>query len=316
MTTKSQNHFDLIVLGCGGGIDESNLSAYLISAPQKDRYVCLDAGTLMHGLKLASDAGHFSQLESNKGDLELPAYILHHHIDAYAISHPHLDHVSGMLIAAPFDNQKTIFSSPETADALLEHVFLSPLWGNFSNEGAHAIGKWDLERMQADQLYSIPNNSLEMQIFPLCHSCPNESSAFLIKNNEAYCLYFGDTSADEIEGENRLKKIYQKIKPLVQKKSLKAILIEVSFPNSRDNEKLYGHLKPSLLEQELAVLAKIVDPKNSIAALHGIKIMVNHIKPDFKTTHNSIEIIQEELGQINSYGAELIFLNQSEKYTF
>lgn len=316
MSVKSQKtDFDLIVLGSGGGIDESNLSAYLISASQKHRYLCLDAGTLMYGLKLASEAGHFNQIVSNNSDLTLPAYVLHHHIDAYAISHPHLDHVSGMLLAAPFDKNKTIFSSGETANVLMEHIFLSPMWGNFSNEGENAIGKWDLERMEINSWYTLPENPLEMQIFSLCHSCPNESSAFLIKNKEAYCLYFGDTGADVIEGENRLENIYQTIKPLIQSNQLKAILMEVSFPNSQSNKSLYGHLKPVLLEKELEALANIIDANNPETALKGLKVMINHLKPNFQKTNNSIEIIENEIRGIHHFGAEIIFLQQSEKYT-
>lgn len=316
MTAKAQNHFEMIVLGCGGGTDESNLSSYLISASQEDKYICLDAGTLMHGLRLATDAGHFSHLESKKNELELPAHILHHHIDAYAISHPHLDHINGMLLAAPFDNKKPIFASAETADAMLEHIFLSPLWGNFTDEGKDAIGKWHFERMNADQWYPILNNSLQMHIFSLCHSCPNESSAFLIKNKEAYCLYFGDTGADEIEGEDRLKRIYQEIKPLIQENKLKALLIEVSFPNHQDNLKLYGHLKPILLEKELEILANVIDSENPETALNGLKVMITHLKPNFQKTNNNIAIIENEVKEIKSFGAEIILLKQSEKYTF
>ena len=43
--------FKIIPLGVFGGIDESNLSSYLISEPSKEAYLALDAGTIHTGLK-------------------------------------------------------------------------------------------------------------------------------------------------------------------------------------------------------------------------------------------------------------------------
>ena len=42
----SAQNFKVIPLGVYGGLDESNLSAYLVSDFQKDNYLSLDAGTL------------------------------------------------------------------------------------------------------------------------------------------------------------------------------------------------------------------------------------------------------------------------------
>jgi len=43
--------FKLIPLGVKGGIDESNLSAYMLAPANSNNYVCLDAGTLHAGKK-------------------------------------------------------------------------------------------------------------------------------------------------------------------------------------------------------------------------------------------------------------------------
>lgn len=316
MNGKSQDNFELIVLGSGGGTDESNLSAYLIAAKNSDKYLCLDAGTLMHGLNLAAKAGHFDHLEHSNHQEELPAHILHNNIDAYAISHTHLDHITGMLIAAPFDNNKKIFCSPKTADELMNYIFLSPLWANFTTEGKGAIGKWELNRMDNKEWYQIPNNQLELKSFDLCHSCPNTSSAFLVKNKNTCALYFGDTGADIIEGENKLEEIFKEIAPIIQKKELKAIFIEVSFPNAQKDQHLYGHLKPSLLEGELEKLASLVNAKEKEQALAGMKIFITHLKPNYSKENNSIPLIKEEIMKMKHFGAEIIFPKQSEKHTF
>ena len=52
----SQTSFRIIPLGVKGGIDESNLSAYMIAPPGSDAYVCLDAGTLHYGIEKAIQA--------------------------------------------------------------------------------------------------------------------------------------------------------------------------------------------------------------------------------------------------------------------
>jgi len=279
MQVSGQNSFDIVALGTGGGIDESNISSYLVSVSNQDRYIALDAGTLMHGLKLAVHQGHFDHLMD--GDLETEANVLLNHIDAYCISHPHLDHIMGMMLAAPFDNHKTILASEATIDALMDHVFLSPLWGNFTTEG-NLNGKWDLRRMKEKEWNTIPNNSMKIKYYSLCHSCPNESSAFLLQNDDAYLLYFGDTGADRIENSNKLEVIFKDIAPLVQENKLKAVFLEASFPNMQNNQHLYGHMKSELIEEELKNLSILVDSENPDQALKGIKLFITHIKPDFK----------------------------------
>lgn len=316
MNGKAQENFELIVLGSGGGTDESNLSAYLLSAKNSDKYLCLDAGTLMHGLNLATKAGHFDHLEDPAHQEELPAHVLHNHINAYAISHTHLDHITGMLIAGPFDNNKKILCSPKTADELMNYIFLSSLWANFTTEGKGAIGKWELNRMNNNDWYDIPNNQLQIKSFDLCHSCPNTSSAFLVKNKDAYALYFGDTGSDIIEGEQKLEEIFKEITPLIQKKELKAIFIEASFPNSQKDQHLYGHLKPSLLESELEILATMVNTDNKEQALSGLKLFITHLKPNYSKENNSLPLIEEEIMKMKHFGAEIIFPKQSEKHTF
>jgi len=49
----AQNSFKVIPLGVKGGLDESNLSAYLIAPEGSDTYVCLDAGTIYNGVAKA-----------------------------------------------------------------------------------------------------------------------------------------------------------------------------------------------------------------------------------------------------------------------
>jgi 3',5'-cyclic-nucleotide phosphodiesterase len=48
-----QPSFRLVPLGVKGGIDESNLSAYMLAPANSNNFVCLDAGTLHFGIEKA-----------------------------------------------------------------------------------------------------------------------------------------------------------------------------------------------------------------------------------------------------------------------
>src|SRR5690348_1096214 len=79
----SQTSFKVIPLGVKGGIDESNLSAYMIAPAGSDAYVCLDAGTLHYGIVKAIQAKLLPGTS---------AEVLKKNIKGYLISHAHLDH--------------------------------------------------------------------------------------------------------------------------------------------------------------------------------------------------------------------------------
>src|ERR1700744_2188556 len=52
--------FRLVPLGVKGGIDESNLSAYMLAPRGSDHCICLDAGTLHYGIEKAVANSVFS----------------------------------------------------------------------------------------------------------------------------------------------------------------------------------------------------------------------------------------------------------------
>ena len=101
--------FDLVVLGALGGIQDGNLSASLIHPHGDNRGVTCDAGTLVNGLRVAEEKGAFA-------DVTVPAdspqsrvgYMLTNAIKGYLISHAHLDHVAGLIVASPDDSKKPI----------------------------------------------------------------------------------------------------------------------------------------------------------------------------------------------------------------
>jgi 3',5'-cyclic-nucleotide phosphodiesterase len=101
--------FTVIPLGVRGGLDESNLSAYLVAAEGTTDYVCLDAGTLYTGIKKAIDNGTLPPPVST---------VLRSSIKDYFISHPHLDHVAGLILNSPDDSTKNIYGLPSCLHVL------------------------------------------------------------------------------------------------------------------------------------------------------------------------------------------------------
>ncbi|HDV5710376.1 TPA: 3',5'-cyclic-nucleotide phosphodiesterase [Legionella pneumophila] len=295
--------FEILPLGVYGGLKDGNLSAYLIKGIESKNYAALDGGTLVHGLEVAVD----KQSLRNKNIDDL----LQKHIPAYLISHAHLDHVMGLVIAQPELREKqTIMAREETMQALQKNIFNWSVWGNFGDSGE--IPHLNYQHYQTIPLLewvAIPDTDLHVKVFPLSHG-GMASSAFLIRYKTEYALYFGDTGADRIEKSTNMENIWKEIAPLIRNRQLHAIMLECSFLNSQPDDKLFGHLKPNLFMSELRYLASIVDPFDSRNSLRGLPVVVTHIKPglaDFSNTNEDTEKkVINELSQENDIGVELI----------
>ncbi len=292
--------FTVVPLGVKGGSDESNLSAYMIAAAGSSNYICADAGTLTAGLEKAVTKGIFH------GSTQ---HILRHNIKGYLISHGHLDHLAGMILNSPDDTAKNIYAMPYVTDVLKNNYFTWQSWANFTNEGDKpALGKYTYIPLEENKEIELIGTSLGMQAFELSHSNPYKSTAFLLNNNGQYLLYLGDTGADENEHSQQLHKLWQHIAPLVKSGALKAIFIEVSFPDAQPVKQLFGHLSPKWLMQEMHVLAKLA----SKTTLQKVSIVVTHIKPN----GNNEKIITQELQFENDLGLRLVYPRQAQVLHF
>lgn len=288
--------FTIIPLGVKGGLDESNLSSYMVAANGSEGYICLDAGTLNAGLQKAIQNGLFATYNAET--------IQKKYIQAYFISHGHLDHLAGLVLNAPNDITKPIYAFPSVIDVLRNNYFTWKSWANFANEGEPPIlNKYIYKPLVAQQEIEVPNTSLHVSTFSLSHVNPYESSAFLVRNNNDYLLYLGDTGADTVEKSTKLKNLWSAVAPLISANKLKAIFIEVSFDNSMPDKALFGHLTPKLLMQELNKL-------NSIAAdnLKNVKIFITHIKP----CANCNENIKSQISLANNLGLNMLYPEQGK----
>jgi len=295
--TQHKTAFTVIPLGVKGGLDESDLSAYMVAPAGSNDYICLDAGTLYAGIQKAVDNSILSGSVSN---------ILKTRIKGYCISHPHLDHVAGLIINSPDDTAKTIYGMPYTLKVLEEKYFTWSAWANFADAGEKPIlKKYHYAPLEAGQEIPLTGTSMYVKAFPLSHGEPYQSTAFLIRSGDDYLLYLGDTGADTIEHADRLKQLWHTAGPLIKAGRLHAIFIETSFPDRQPEKLLFGHLTPRLLMDELQRLARVA----GTSAMQDLPVVVTHRKPSGDLEN----VIQQELKQTNALHVELIFPMQGAK---
>ncbi|PXY41751.1 3',5'-cyclic-nucleotide phosphodiesterase [Flavobacterium cheongpyeongense] len=290
--------FQVVPLGVKGGIDEKNLSAYLLAPINTKDYICLDAGTINSGIEKAIENKVFKVPTSK---------VLRKYIKGYLISHAHLDHVSGLIINSPADSSKTVYATQKCMEMMETHYFNDQTWANFGDEGpGFHIKRYHFQTLNIGEETPITNTAMTVKAFPLSHVNPYESTAFLISNKDNYVLYLGDTGPDVVEKSNNLKELWTAVAPLVQNKQLKGIFIEVSFPNEQPDQFLFGHLTPKYLMDELHKLEKLAG-QNS---LNGFKIVITHLKPPAQ----NIVKIKEQLKTQNDLGLQFIFPEQGKDF--
>lgn len=295
---EQKTSFQIVPLGIKGGIDEKNLSAYLLAPANTQDFISLDAGTLNAGIEKAIENNVFKVSTSE---------VLRKYIKGYLISHAHLDHVSGLIINSPADSSKTVYATDKCMQMMENHYFNDQTWANFGDTGVgFPLKKYHFQTLNIGEQTPLTNTKMTVKAFPLSHVNPFESTAFLIKNAEDYVLYLGDTGPDTVEKSNDLRDLWTAIAPLVKSKQLKGIFIEVSFPNEQPDKFLFGHLTPNYLMQEMHVLEELAGKDT----LKGFKIIITHLKPP---TKNIIKI-KEQIKNQNDLGLKIIYPEQGKRF--
>ena len=307
-------YFTCIPLGVKGGLDESNLPAFLVAPQGSDSYVCLDAGTLLAGLKIACAKRCFEDIvHPVDSPLSLEGHIFHNHIKAYLISHPYLDHIQGLISISPEDNDKRIYGLPGVLDDVQQHMFNWRAWPNLCDKGEPpAIGKYTYTPLEPGKFISVEGTLMEVAAFPLAHGDFTSSSAFLVREKGHCILYMGDTGPDEVEKCTMTQDLWVEIAPYIKEKKLNAIFMEASYLDERPDDLLYSHLTPSWFMESMNRLALLVDEKNPHDALLGLNVVVIHMKPDLKAGVPVEDLIKKQLLERNILGLNLIFPQQGQ----
>ncbi|CAD1809346.1 cAMP phosphodiesterases class-II family protein [Candida parapsilosis] len=225
------------------------------------------------------------------------AKLLFHKLNNFLITHPHLDHVSSLVInSAGFtanNPPKQVYGSKYTIKSLQQHYFNGIVWPNMPS-----FDILELTQLEFGETYTIGNYTVRM--FPLSHGELNmieskkagrhssittipagvneshytksstnrkssdpdvhhyQSTSFLISRNDAYLLVFGDFESDMVSKLHRNQRIWKHVAPLILQHQLKGVVLECSNARETDPNELYGHLTPKHVIYELKQLEREV----------------------------------------------------------
>lgn len=306
--------FKVVALGVNGGVEEGNLTSYLIRSDDQTRYVGLDAGSVLPGIGKALEKSSFPDITAeNSAPLTPKGAVFRNLISAYFISHGHLDHLAGLIIASPQDSKKPIYGSAETIDTLRQYYFNWKVWPNFSDSGSgQRLGTYRLNAPRPEQRFSLGLSGLDGVIYPLSHGGVSSSMLLVSRNNESFA-YFGDTGADKLEKSRHLDAVWRVLGNEIKQKRLKGLIIETSFTNQMPENQLFGHLTPALLLGELKNLEGYAGGEGS---LKGLKVVISHIKPSLTAGADPRAEIHHQLEQNNHLGVNFLFMQQGDSLEF
>jgi 3',5'-cyclic-nucleotide phosphodiesterase len=302
--------FELVTLGDSGGIQDGNLSAFLLRALSEPHYIALDAGTLVNGINVALSKNAFANLAvKTDNTLSATGNILHHHIKGYLISHGHLDHVAGLLIASPEDNNKPIYALKSVNQTMSDTYFNWQAWANFTDRGLPPLlNKYQVIDLVPQRVINLKDTQLKVTAFSLSH--PLESTAFVIEYKDNLFVYFGDTGPDKVEKQGKLAAVWRYLAEQMQTKKLRGLGIEVSFDNQRPDNLLFGHLTPKWLMSELTYFYSLVVNKPQ---LKDMQIIISHIKYTLKNTVDPKVKIKQQLEEANQLGFNFVIAKQGQR---
>jgi 3',5'-cyclic-nucleotide phosphodiesterase len=294
--------FDVAVLGARGGLEDGNLSAYLVQPIGDDRAVLCDAGTVLGGLEAAQRQGALDHIAMPQAaGLTRPGYVARTIVRGYLISHAHLDHIAGLVAIAPDDAAKPIYALRSVNDTLARNVFNWAVWPNAGDRGTPPLlRQYHYQDLVAGQGVPVQGTALTITAFPLSHGSV-VSTAFLIEGGRDAMLYLGDTGADAIEKSTHLHDVWQAVAPLIRARRLRGIIIECSYDDARPDRLLFGHLTPRWLTRELGDLQTVVG-----VSLRGLPVLVAHMKPSLRAGPRPETVIMSELAAHDTTGVRFI----------
>ncbi len=250
----------LRVVGCHGGeTPKHRTCAFLL-----DERLAIDAGSLTSGL-------------------DLP---LQYKLEAVLVSHAHLDHIRDLATIA--DNRAQygcppleVVGTEPTLDVLRKHFFNDLLWPDFT---AIPSKKEPTIRYRALKP-EVPIEVAGYRVKAIAVSHTIDTCAFIVEKDGASVAYSGDTGPTE--------RLWQ---ALGEAKDLRALLMEVSFPNEEQRiATLSGHHTPQTLVKDLQKYGR---PKD-------LPTLLYHIKPAFQA------IVEKQCSKLK--GVELTVLGLGDQ---
>lgn len=305
--------FDVVTLGARGGIEDGNLSAFMIKPAGDANAVTCDVGALVNGLRVADEKGVFDAVEvPDDSPYTRIGYVLTEQIKGYLVSHAHMDHIAGLIAASPDDSKKPIYALPSITERIERTYFNWEAWPNFGFSGKEPhLKKYEYRNLTPGERTELAGTAMSVTAYPLAHSGV-ESTAFLIESGDDALLCFGDTGPDEVENTTGLKDIWTAVADRVKQKQLKAIIIEVSYTNDQPDKFLFGHLTPNWLLKSLGELEGMAGQ----GALKELPVLISHIKYSLKKGDAPQKAILDQLEAGNGMGVRFIVPEQGMHWRF
>ncbi|KAF9052778.1 cAMP phosphodiesterases class-II-domain-containing protein [Panaeolus papilionaceus] len=331
-SSKNTIAFDFVVVGAGGGPDETNLSAYLVkphNTSWEDGIVALEAGsgqgTLAQLLRINPNI--FSKPEVK--DKRYTAPEIYSFVRCFLVTHAHLDHINSLIISAGSlkGARKRIYALKSVLKDI-ETVFSDRIWPNLASwKEEDEDYKLLYSTLAADGRYKRVCSDISVQSIPLNHGCNSlgqyTSTAFFVRHDPTSqeFIFFGDVEPDSLAHTPQTINVWRAAASKIPTR-LSTIFIECSWPSGRKDELLFGHLTPEHLVNELIALATEVvkyrqtsvqtegrrrprkrQRKNSLTiadlanALDGVRVYVIHCKDDLDNT-SSLPVRQVIVQQV------------------
>ncbi|HXN32791.1 MAG TPA: 3',5'-cyclic-nucleotide phosphodiesterase [Polyangiaceae bacterium] len=228
---------DLRVIGCHGGeTPKHRTSAFVV-----DERVAIDAGALTSGLELKAQCA----------------------LEAVLVSHAHLDHIRDLATIADNRSQNgadplVIAGTKHTLLALKKHFFNNLLWPDFSTIPSRRGAT--IRYLELTPERSVAIAGFEVRAVRVNHTI--DCCAFILRSGNRVLAYSGDTGPTD-----RLWQV------LEATEGLKALLMEVSFPNGEGRlARVSGHHTPETLARDL----------KKLPGSKELPTLLYHIKPSFQ----------------------------------
>jgi 3',5'-cyclic-nucleotide phosphodiesterase len=228
---------DLRVIGCHGGETPTHRTTAFVL----DERITLDAGSLTSGVSL-------------KGQLALEACL---------VSHAHLDHVRDLATLA--DNRcqaecepLIVAANAATIRVLKKHFFNDLIWPDFTKIPSPKHPTIQFVELKPERPVDVVG--YKVTAIDVDHTI--DTTGFIVERHGTAIGFSGDTGPTD-----RIWKL------LAAQKNLKAMLMEVSFPNREQRlSTVSGHHTPRTLLRDLK---KLPDPE-------AVPTLLYHIKPAFQ----------------------------------
>lgn len=257
------------------------------NSPPKGTSIDCDSPNIKRGFskKLIGTLG-------NKPSVLQKAYTLYQGIQSYYVTHPHLDHINGMILNSPLifekdiRSHKTIYGLDFTTDALKTFVFNDIIWPNLSHETNSNLSIVTLKDSTCYPVEAFPDWVISS--FKLCHGTKVidgrrvYSSVYLLTNKKTKTtvIFFGDTDYNQLPDENQqgndlLDIFWGYLATNVPLSQLRGIFIECSSSCEAHDEQLYGHLSSKHLIDNLKRLYDMYEDKSD---KFDLNVIITHVK--------------------------------------